>query len=41
MAGSGMGLKRKRKFEKVQAQSKRRKVKDIFTKNEQNRKKNK
>jgi hypothetical protein len=39
--GSGLGLKRKRKFEKIQSQSKRRKVKDIFTKNEKNRKKNK
>ena len=41
MTGSGLGLKRKRKFKKVQSQSKRRKVKDIFTKNEKNRKKNK
>ena len=31
MTVSGLGLKRKRKFEKVQSQSKRRKVKDIFT----------
>ena len=38
MTGSGLGLKRKRKFDKVQSQSKRRKVKDIFTKNEKNRK---
>ena len=41
MTGSGLGLNRKRKFEKVQPQSKRRKVNDIFTKNEKNRKKNK
>jgi len=39
MTGSGLGLKRMRKFEKVQYQSKRRKAKDIFTKNEKNRKK--
>ena len=41
MTGSGSGLKRKRKFEKVQSQSNGRKVKDIFTKNEKNRKQNK
>ena len=41
ITGSGLGLKRKRKFEKVQSQSKSRKVKDIFTKNEKNRKQNK
>jgi len=40
MTGSGLSLKRKRKFEKVQSQSKRRKVKDSFTKDEKNRKKN-
>ena len=40
MTGYGLGLKIKRKFEKVQSQSKRRKVKDIFTKDEKNRKKN-
>ena len=41
MAVSGLGLERKRKFEKVQTQSKRRKVKEIFTKSEKNRKQNK
>jgi hypothetical protein len=41
MTVSGLGLKRKSKFEKVQSQSERRKVKDIFTKDEKNRKKNK
>ena len=41
MTVSGLGFKRKRKIEKVQSQSKRRKVKDIFTKDEKNRKKNK
>ena len=40
MTGSDLGLKRKRKFEKVQSQSKRRKVKENFTKNEKNRKAN-
>ena len=41
MTRTGLCLKRKRKFEKVQSQSKRRKVKDIFTEDEKNRKKNK
>jgi len=40
MTGSGLGLKGKCKFEKVQSQSKRRKEKDIFTKKEKNRRKN-
>jgi len=31
VTGSGLALKRKRKLEKAQSQSKRRKVKDIFT----------
>ena len=31
MTGSGLGLKRRRKLKKAQSQSKRRKVKDIFT----------
>jgi hypothetical protein len=37
--GSGLGLKRKRKLKKFQSQSKRRKVKDIFTENIKNYKK--
>jgi hypothetical protein len=41
MTGSGLGLKRKRKLKKVQSQSKRRKVKDIFTEDKKNRRKNK
>ena len=39
--GSGLGLKRKRKLKKFQSQSKRRKVKDIFTEDKKNRKKKK
>ena len=41
MTVSGLVLKRKRKFEKVQSQSKGRKVEDIFIKDEKNRLKNK
>jgi len=37
LTGSGLGLKGKRKFEKGQSQCKRRKVKDIVTKDEKNR----
>ena len=40
MTGSGLGLKRKRKLKKVQSQSKRRKVKDIFTEAKKIKKKN-
>ena len=40
MTESGLRLTGKRKFETVRYQSKRRKVKDIFTKDEKNRKKN-
>jgi len=41
MTRSGLGLKRKRMLKKVKSQSKHRKVKDIFTEDKKNRKKNK
>ena len=41
MTVSCLGLKRKRKLKKVPSQSKRRKMKDIFTEDKKNRKKNK
>jgi len=41
MTGTVLVLKRKRKLKKVQSQSKRRKVKDIFTEDKKNRRKEK